>query len=105
MSFGALTREELETVLRDNAGWMFDGSLVKVQRFIEASQAILSLPLAEFDHAGERGRIEVRLIQENMDRALKWYANRRRFAIRGKTLYADLSNYRESGGGNDAIRQ
>ena len=92
-----LTRAELEAVMRDNAGWMFDASFAKVQTFIEACQALLSLPLSEFDHAGERARLEVRVIQENMHMAMRWYNTRRMRAVRGRVTYPDMTNFREHG--------
>ena len=92
-----LTRPELEAIMRDNSGWMFDASLVKVQLFIQACQSLLSLPLSEYDHAGERARVEIRVIQEDRDRAMRWYNTRRMRAVRGRVTYPDMTNFREHG--------
>lgn len=82
--------------MRDNAGWRFDLSLVKVKTYIEACDAWLSTPVAEMESSGLRSRLEPRIVQENMRDAYKWYSLRAKFANRPRTLYADTSNFQES---------
>lgn len=91
------TRAELEAILRDNAGWRWDSSLAKVKLYLEACEALLSLPLTEFGHGGELARLDPRIIQENMRRAERFYFNRARLSERPRETYADTSGWEERG--------
>lgn len=99
MAYEFLSREELETVLRANATWEVEQSETQAREYVGAANALLALPITEFDHAGERVRLDIRILQENMLRAAKWLAYRRRFP-RGRAIYADVSNFREHGSGH-----
>lgn len=92
-----LTRPELEAIMRDNSGWMFDTSLVQVQAWIKACNALLTLPVTEIDHAGESTAIDVRVLKEDRDKAWRWYNTRRMRAVRGRVTYPDMTNFREHG--------
>jgi len=99
MAYEFLSREELEGVLRANATWEVDQDEAKAREYVAVASAMLALPVTEFDHAGERVRLDIRILQENMLRAARWLANRKRFRY-GRARYADVSNFREHGGGH-----
>lgn len=93
---GELGREELERIMRENAGWRFDPTLQKVETYITAGEALLTLPLSEFERSGERARLEPRIIREQVDAAIRWYEQRRRLAARPSVTYADMRNFQEN---------
>lgn len=66
------TRGELEEAFMEASFYRFPADVIKAQNYINLGTAILSLPLAEVEHGGERVRVEPRLIQEGIAAAERW---------------------------------
>lgn len=91
---GQLTAEELQVIIADNASYRSQQSVAMADALIDAIEALLAIPLSEVDHSGERIRIDVRVLQEQQQKAVKW-REAKRFTLMPPTHYIPARNWRD----------
>ena len=69
---GDITAEELERILTLNAAYLTRRDVAMAENFIDASIALLSVPLEEIDHSGERTRLKIAALEKQRDDAIAW---------------------------------
>lgn len=74
---GEQSAEELQTIIAKNAAYRTRDDVVMAENLIDAAEALLAIPLSEFDHAGERARVEIQIVEKRLDRAIAWLATQR----------------------------
>ena len=67
-----LSADALQAIIADNASYRSDSDQVKARNLIDAAEVLLAIPLTEFDHAGERARVEIRVVQDRLTAAIEW---------------------------------
>ena len=90
---GDLSFDELQKIRRDNVGYRWDTSLVKVKLYIEATAAVLTWAVQETQHAGESIKVDTVTIKEQLDKAIAWY-EARTAASANPTVYQPADNWR-----------
>lgn len=91
---GSLTPDELQEAIANNASYYTRNDIVMAENFIDAAEALLAIPLSEFDHAGERARVEVRVVQERLEKAIDWL-NTERACVAPPRHFIPARNWRE----------
>lgn len=78
---GELSAEDLQKIIADSASYRTRKDIVMCENFIDAAEALLAVPLSEFDHAGERASLDVGVSQERLDKAIDWLETERACAL------------------------
>ena len=90
---GDLSFDEYQKIRRDNVGYRWDSSLVKVRLYIDATEAILTWGVEETEHSGERLQVNVEIMRKQLDKAVAWEASRS-IATASPTVYQPAANWR-----------
>lgn len=69
---GDTPHTELDQIIQRSAAYLTRGDLDMCANFIDATEAWLSVPLSEFDHAGERFRLETKIKESRLQAAIEW---------------------------------
>ena len=90
---GELAFDELQKIRRDNVGYRYDSSLVKVRLYIEASDAILTWSIEETEHSGERAKVNPLILERQLEKARHWEAAMV-VSVAAPTAYQPADNWR-----------
>lgn len=71
---GSLTFQELQKICNDNVGYDSDPSH-SVSTYIKAMRALLTMPLEETEHAGERASFDRAISERMLNAAIRWNAS------------------------------
>ena len=92
---GELSYDELQVIRRDNVGYRYDSSLVKVRLYIEASDALLTWSLEETEHSGERAKVNPLILERQLEKARLWESVQNAVANAAlPTVYQPADNWR-----------
>lgn len=92
---GSLTFQELQKICNDNVGYENDPSLVRVGLYIQAMRALLTMPLEETEHAGERASFDRAISERMLNAAMRWQAAQSRSTAGPLPTFQPACNWRD----------
>lgn len=92
---GSLTFQELQKICNDNVGYESDSSLIRVGLYIQAMRALLTMPLEETEHAGERASFDRAISERMLNAAIRWQASQQRIVAGPLPVFQPASCWRD----------